>query len=356
MLLPAANHLPFPVAAAARSDILHSTRPTDAFPSRHFPSSSRSRCKRLHLEPIFAAHSQEPHSSSPGSTFTSALSFRFRDALLFFLFVVAILGARPHLGLLFPRDFSDRWRRLLAFSEEAESECAGLPQHLVQAIVASEDRRFFRHAGVDPIGLARAVVFFPRGGGGSTITQQLVKNVFLKKERKLSRKVVEIFLALILERKMSKQRILYSYMSKIYWGHGNYGIKSASIYYFGKQPSLLSLGESAMLSGMLPAPEIFSPFKHKSRGKFSQARALRKMVEAGFIDIKVALLVVSQTLHFHSDELENAFGHTRKQAWKSSFIDKIWDWENASIVWEAREYLESWAMRKHKQWNFLSQK
>ncbi|KAM4101021.1 hypothetical protein ACJW30_05G112200 [Castanea mollissima] len=152
------------------------------------------------------------------------------------------------------------------------------------------------HHGVDPVGIARAVLSFSARGGGSTITQQLVKNTFLKTERTLSRKVVEMVLALALERIMSKRRILSCYLNKIYWGHGIYGIKSASIFYFGKHPSLLSLGESAMLAGIIPAPELRSPLRDPSRGKSFQARVLRRMVEVGFLDIETALLVVKQGL------------------------------------------------------------
>ncbi|XP_008797317.3 biosynthetic peptidoglycan transglycosylase-like [Phoenix dactylifera] len=210
------------------------------------------------------------------------------------------LSLCSHLGIL-PPDFPDRWRHLLAVSEEAESRLSGIPYHLIQAITASEDRRFFYHSGVDPHGIARAVFNFPSGGGGSTITQQLMKRIFLTSERKISRKFVEGLLSLIVEKKMSKWKILYSYLSKMYWGHGLYGIESASIFYFGKHPSFLTLGESALLAGILPGPELLSPYRNPGSGKSSQARVLRRMVAAGFLDMETALKIAKQPLCLRSE-------------------------------------------------------
>nr|CAD1837544.1 unnamed protein product [Ananas comosus var. bracteatus] len=209
--------------------------------------------------------------------------------------------ARAFLRYL-PSDFPERWRLLLEFAEGAEAKVTQqLPAHLIQAVLASEDRRFFYHFGVDPYGIARAVVHYPNGGGGSTLTQQLVKNVFLTNERKISRKFVEGILSLFLERRMSKWEILYSYLNKMYWGHGKYGIESASLFYFGKHPSDLNVGESALLAGILPSPETLNPFTSPNRGKYSQARALRRMVAAGFLDLETALLIVKQPLSFPAE-------------------------------------------------------
>eukprot|EP00850_Spirogloea_muscicola_P009857 SM000056S17975 [mRNA] locus=s56:465693:473728:+ [translate_table: standard] len=171
-----------------------------------------------------------------------------------------------------------------------------IPSAMWQAVVASEDRSFFDHRGFDPRGLSRALVTMARSGGGSTITQQLVKNVFLTNERKWARKLVEIILAVIIERKMSKWDILHLYLSKIYWGHGVNGIEAASALYFGKHPSLLTLGECAMLAGIIPAPELLSPYRDPSRGRKPQARALRRMVEAGFLDSETAARSVNEPL------------------------------------------------------------
>ncbi|KAF8411802.1 hypothetical protein HHK36_004361 [Tetracentron sinense] len=394
--------------------------------------------------------------------------FTLETVLLFLLFLI-LLCLRLLFALL-PPNFPQRWHALIAFSEAADAMASDYPWHLWQAVVASEDRRFFRHCGIDPVGIARAALSFSAGGGGSTITQQLVKNAFLKTERTFSRKTVEMALALLLERKMSKWKILNSYLSKvsyslcilaglrydvslgqrckpgekrgsattderfvvghqcktqqlfllsagdkihdeseeemlsldnmtkarpfchigpssgsmggylvrgiaelgdircrlhddpstlpsscgksfstrllsfatdfvskhltakskfsvfqIYWGHGIYGIESASSFYFGKHPSLLSLGESAMLAGIIPSPELRSPLRDPSsfppknsnfslseRGKTFQARALRKMVEAGFLDIETALLIVDQPLYLrvNGPEYSNGLLHS----------------------------------------------
>ncbi|KAA8546376.1 hypothetical protein F0562_002885 [Nyssa sinensis] len=139
-------------------------------------------------------------------------------------------------------------------------------------------------------------------------SQQLVKNTFLKKERTFSRKIVEMVLALALERTIPKLRILSSYLSKIYWGHGIYGIELASNFYFGKHPTLLSLGECVMLAGIIPAPDLRSPLRDPSRGKKYQVRVLKRMVEVGFLDFETALLVVKQSLHLRADGVDYVDG------------------------------------------------
>ncbi|KAK4859591.1 hypothetical protein QYF36_008237 [Acer negundo] len=168
-------------------------------------------------------------------------------------------------------------------------------------------------------------------------------------------------LAIALERVMSKWEILSSYTSKIYWGHGIYGIESASAFYFRKHPSLLSLGESAMLAGIVPAPELRSPLRDCSRGKTFQARVLKRMVEVGFIDVETALLIVKESLHLHVDGLKNAdrllyllsfssegivgFNELNQAGTKSAMKD-IWDWEQENKIWEACEDMERWAINK----------
>ena len=153
-----------------------------------------------------------------------------------------------------------------------------IPSSLWQAVVASEDRRFFQHKGIDPRALSRALFSMAERGGGSTITQQLAKNLFLTSERSLSRKLTEILLALALEWHLSKWDILYLYLRKIYWGHGVHGIEAASALFFNKHPSQLSTGECALLAGIIPAPERLSPYRDPGRGRRSQGRALDLMV------------------------------------------------------------------------------
>ncbi len=130
-----------------------------------------------------------------------------------------------------------------------------LPPYVGNAVLAIEDRRFRYHLGVDPIGLVRAAVINWRSGhivqGGSTITQQLAKNLFLKPERTFKRKIQEAILALWLEMKYSKDDILSSYLNRVYFGAGAYGIDAAARVYFGKTPDKLTLEEAAMLAGLL---------------------------------------------------------------------------------------------------------
>ena len=136
-----------------------------------------------------------------------------------------------------------------------------------QAVVASEDHRFFYHQGYDVRGLARAVTTLGQGGGGSTITQQLVKNLLLSQSRTITRKVVEILMAVYLERRMGKPAIIEAYLNNVYWGHGVVGIAHASAAYFRKKPSQLDVGEAALLAGLLPAPEYLSPYKNATAAK-----------------------------------------------------------------------------------------
>lgn len=242
-----------------------------------------------HQKPLISKHESRSLSfqlhysinrSSSNSTFSHHL---FLSA-----FAATLLILRLTSAVVLP-DFPHRWRQLIAFSSQAEVELIDAPDYLFEAAVAYEDRRFFTHFGVDAIGVARAVLSLSARGGGSTITQQLVKNTFLKNERTVLRKFVEMVLAVALERRISKLRILSAYLCKIYWGHGIYGIKSASKFYFGKLPSTLTLSECALLIGMIPAPEVRSPFLDYSRGKTFQTRVLKRMVNGGFLDIEAAL-------------------------------------------------------------------
>src|SRR2546426_848925 len=143
---------------------------------------------------------------------------------------------------------------------------AQIPQSLRDAILATEDRRFYSHWGIDPIGVARALVQNYRRGrfveGGSTITQQLTKVLFLTPDKSLERKLKEAVLALELERRYSKTRILEMYLNQVYFGHGAYGVEAAARTYFGKSVSELTLQEAALLAGLPPAPSSYSPFEH----------------------------------------------------------------------------------------------
>src|SRR3989442_1149256 len=164
---------------------------------------------------------------------------------------------------------------------------AHIPQTLRDAVIATEDRRFYSHFGVDPIGVARAVWQNYRRGriveGGSTITQQLTKVLFLTPDKSLERKMKEAALALELERRYSKDRILEMYMNQIYFGNGAYGVEAAARTYFGKSVTELSLKDAALLAGLPRAPSTYSPFEHPEAAKRRREVVLRRLVEYGAV-------------------------------------------------------------------------
>jgi penicillin-binding protein 1A len=167
-----------------------------------------------------------------------------------------------------------------------------LPKHVWQAFVASEDRRFFEHEGVDPIGILRALVVNLRGGktrqGGSTITQQLVKNLLVGNERSYRRKLREAVLAYRLEEELDKMRLLELYVNYIALGSGNYGVEAAAQDYFGISARELDPGQAAMLAGLVPAPSKYSPRHNPELAASRRETVLKLMVEQGFVDAVTA--------------------------------------------------------------------
>ncbi len=162
-----------------------------------------------------------------------------------------------------------------------------LPPYLSQAVIAIEDRRFYSHFGVDPFGLLRAAYVNFRSGdvvqGGSTVTQQLAKNLFLTPERSLDRKIQEAIMALWLESKYSKAQIMESYLNRVYLGAGVYGVDAASRRYFGKSARDISLKEAAILAGLLKAPSTYAPTRNPAAANSRANVVLGAMREAGFI-------------------------------------------------------------------------
>jgi penicillin-binding protein 1A len=165
---------------------------------------------------------------------------------------------------------------------------AALPQSLIDAVVAIEDRRFWTHPGLDVRGLLRAASSDVAAGavreGGSTITQQLVKLDYLTSERTFARKLQEAFLAVALERRYSKQEILARYLARIYLGAGVYGVEAASLRYFGKPARALSLSESAMIAGLIRAPSANAPTTDLAAAQTRAGQVLQAMVETGSIN------------------------------------------------------------------------
>lgn len=172
-----------------------------------------------------------------------------------------------------------------------------MPPHLIQAVIATEDRRFFNHFGVDLLGLARAAFVNFRAGrtiqGGSTITQQLAKNLFLTPERSLHRKGQEMLLAIWMERQFSKDQILDIYLNRVYFGAGTFGVDAASRRYFGKSVRDIDLYEAAVLAALLKAPSRYNPLNNKDLTRERAAIVLANMVNAGFLDETAANNAIS---------------------------------------------------------------
>jgi penicillin-binding protein 1B len=164
-----------------------------------------------------------------------------------------------------------------------------VPKHLVQALLATEDRNFYSHHGFDPRGIARSVVNFVRGRGlqgGSTLTQQLVKNFFLTPERTVRRKVTELLMAVLLELHYDKSEILETYLNEIYLGQDRdravHGVGLASLHYFGKTVEHLTLAESALLIGMVKGPALYDPHRHPQRALERRNLILRETRDRGY--------------------------------------------------------------------------
>jgi len=179
-----------------------------------------------------------------------------------------------------------------------------LPPYLPKAFVAIEDRRFYQHFGVDPIGIGRALVrdVTGHGGmeGGSTLTQQLAKNLFLTQERTVSRKIQEAILALWLERKYSKDQILELYLNRVYFGSGAFGVEAAAQKYFGKSARQVTLSEAALLAGLMKSPTRLAPNHNLAAANERAAQVITAMAEQGHITeamAKAALASPAQVVH-----------------------------------------------------------
>lgn len=162
-----------------------------------------------------------------------------------------------------------------------------IPQDLIHALIATEDSRFYEHPGIDPIGITRAAVVVALSGsakqGASTITQQLARNFFLSNEKKLMRKIKEIFIAIHIEQLLSKQEIMELYVNKIFLGYRSYGFGAAAQVYFGKSLNELSLSEIATLAGMPKAPSTMNPIYSLERATKRRNVVLMRMLDEKYI-------------------------------------------------------------------------
>jgi len=186
-----------------------------------------------------------------------------------------------------------------------------IPPLVEQALLASEDSNFFRHGGIDAMGIARAALDDLRAGrmkeGGSTISMQLARTLFLTRERKWRRKIEESLVAVELEKSFSKQQIITLYLNLVNLGHGNYGIEAASRYYFGKPAKADTLAEAATLIGIIPAPSRYSPYREPDLVLRQRNRVLRRMLENRFVTADTYEKAAAQPLLVTSQQPEESF-------------------------------------------------
>jgi penicillin-binding protein 1A len=180
--------------------------------------------------------------------------------------------------------------QLASLHGEANREVVPLDKispNLKRALLAIEDSNFYYHNGINASGVGRALVAnFNKGGvseGGSTITMQLIKNLFLSQKREFTRKLAEAVLSIRLEQIFRKDQILEMYLNQVYWGHNNYGAETAAQSYFGKKAADLNLAEGSMMAGLIQSPERWSPFRSLARSKERQAEVLKRMRTLGWI-------------------------------------------------------------------------
>lgn len=222
-------------------------------------------------------------------------------------FLFAYMRDLPNLGSLeeyrtslITTIYSDRDEPFASFFEQKRIPISldKIPQHFKNGIIAVEDAQFYKHHGINPRGIARAVLVNLRAGemleGGSSITQQLAKVFFLTPEKSFSRKIKEALLALEIERKFSKDKILELYCNHVYFGHGAYGVQAAAQLYFRKPAEKLSLAECATLAGLPRAPNYYSPFVDRERASKRRAHVLTRMIEEKLVTKEQAVQALKE--------------------------------------------------------------
>ena len=228
------------------------------------------------------------------------MKFIKRIIFLIIIAVIITVGAIGKIGydyykeVLSEKSFDDRIKEIQNDIKFVKYE--DLSEDYIDAVVAVEDHRFFEHGAVDIISIGRAVQTNVLNQefkeGGSTITQQVAKNVFFTQEETVKRKSAELFASIDLEKKCSKEEIFELYVNTSYFGSGYYGIKEASEGYYGKEPKDLDLDEASMLAGIPNAPSVYAPTKNPDLAKKRQQHVLRKMVSYGYIKQEEANAVI----------------------------------------------------------------
>jgi penicillin-binding protein 1A len=211
-----------------------------------------------------------------------------------------------------------------------------LPPYLVEAVLSTEDRRFYSHWGVDPLGLVRASFRNAEAGGvvegGSTITQQLAKNLFLSPKRTYTRKLEEVIYAVWLEQRFSKDEILELYLNRVYFGGGTYGIEAASRRYFGKSARFVTLPQAALLAGLLKAPSRYSPRRSLQLASNRVDEVLENMVQAGYLSADQARTASQQPLNLSAKGDDT--GYPYPVDWVAELLPEFVGENNADLIVE----------------------
>ncbi|MGH1349970.1 MAG: transglycosylase domain-containing protein [Methyloligellaceae bacterium] len=188
-----------------------------------------------------------------------------------------------------------------------------MPRHLVNAVLAIEDSRFYDHFGIDPYGLIRAGWTNYRTGqvvqGGSTITQQLAKNLYFSSKQSVSRKLKEAMAAIWMEIRLSKEEIIELYLNRVYFGAGAHGIEAAAYQYFGKTTGDLTLGESALLAGLLKAPSRYSPTQNPKTSRRRTQLVLKRMMDLDLVDKRLARKIIVNPVKLRRTAIDNDFSY-----------------------------------------------
>lgn len=216
------------------------------------------------------------------------LSFLMSTAVFVLICICIIIGVNGY--IMYDRVINKKPIETAVFEIQSNPNYVlskNINPEFLNAIQAIEDKRFFKHGALDPISTVRAfftnILSLRYVAGGSTITQQLAKNMYFSREKKLSRKVAELFVAEKIEKQYTKDEILELYVNIIYYGDNNYGIKSASENYFGKTPADLDLNEASLLAGLPKAPSYYALSKNYPGAKERQSEVLKAMVELNYI-------------------------------------------------------------------------
>ncbi len=183
-------------------------------------------------------------------------------------------------------------------SKENYTKVSELPQMYINAVISVEDHRFYKHHGIDIIAIGRAIVSDIKAmsfvEGGSTITQQLAKNIYFTQEKKIERKIAEVFMAFEIEKRYNKNEILELYLNTSYFGDGYYTVKEASRGYFGKDPIEMSDSECIMLAGIPNAPSVYAPTKNLKLAKQRQKQVIEKMIKNKYLTQEEADKILEQ--------------------------------------------------------------